>query len=409
MAFVLNLLSFLSSSVRQEIKEKESTNTTMTIDEAPSSHAMESALFSEGIIVRVFSYLEIQDLYHSALTCSFMTNVIFHDKNLYDEAWQGAERGLTKGMTRLPSISSAREHCRLFLPTAAFAKACNESGTVREEGELGVGLPLKLMNVRGVTEESIRTESMSPRDEEAFFTHTRTTTTPERLAEILAGRRSLIDEDLDNVIEPVKKYDHEIFVRVSRQHTNKVVGQGFVHGLQASSWKKSLDLQIFIMRLDDKGLGLIQTDEFRKISIFADELDSRCLVKYAQAFRYTIVCIFKSNLTVHLLRGTGPIDWDSHSHRTMPVVNINFSSQRLGDNSAIKMTVFPSTTRRVIDTPVYRSGRTPLDRHATICNITILRYYFVDSDGDMCVAKIPGLSFEFERDPRIVGRLFGRM
>lgn len=236
-----------------------------------------------------------------------------------DAAWTGAEKSLLNGTShRVDSIPTAKDYCRLFLTAAKYAAEYDTDEDEDEDDdnlteELGVDLPLRLMNIRGVTEESIPKDPLTEEEEDAFFAN---------LTARTSNQEEIQSEASDELTMATKEYDHEIFVRASREKsdgTYQIIGQGFVKNYQPFVWHVPMEQQKFILHLDDPGLGVRNTPEFQNLEAIEKEEEGEevvevrsttarriAAVKFANAFRFTIGAVFKKDSAVRLVRRTGP-------------------------------------------------------------------------------------------------------
>lgn len=318
---------------------------------------------SEDNFSFIFSYLTVQDLGSCGFTCKRLSEIIFKNKNIANDIWTGAEKELTGSNIRIESIATARDHCHLYVTASKFAKFCDESETMPEEGEMGIDVAHKLMNIMEMDEEdtnniqikSTDVEDSPPSSEYKKKAKKKSQTKRRKRKTVRRGKRRVkvdctqVEGSTDNKVEistdseneptetsgwhvmskevkkefwkkyhaaleeltkkedPKKEYDHEIFLRITRNMTNEIVGQGFVQSYQPFRWFEPLVKQQLHIDLGSPQLGINESPEFGCLCENAafknggfDFGDSA--QKYANSFRVAIIGVSKQDLSVRLIR-----------------------------------------------------------------------------------------------------------
>ena len=200
----------------------------------------------------ILSWLDASDLLNCGCTCKNLLAMIFGGHNGDDDSdakttlcWQGAETKLTGGKFRLETITSARQHCHLFVQAAKHAKRFDQSESIPEDAkssEMGViALAKEFLQdtISNLEQDASQEEDI---DEEPVIDWYN------RTGQIFMSK---MDEILQHIkraeaepIEPVDKSEHksecELFVRVVRNDTDELEGQGFVTDPQTSTSRRPL-------------------------------------------------------------------------------------------------------------------------------------------------------------------------
>ena len=400
----------------------------------PSSSSFSSVLLDNSDALKhCLSYLNIHDLANSGFACKTLAEMVFDgrppnddndDENDDDDdnsalaeinvCWEGAEKGLTGQNYRLASIPSKKEHCHLFAKAAAYAKICDESETMPVENEMGIDVALKLMNIQGIDQEFLSNLSCSRPNDDEEAEHELVVVTEEEQALEEQREREMFDKLRKEKI-PEKEFDHEIFVRITRDGTNEIVGQAFVPNRQITEWYAPLSHQELKLDLSDPFIGLLNTSEFSSLvdSVEFDDNDGTWSYtkarEYTDAFRYTIVAISKSDLTVRLIRCTTPFNGE----RRLRVPYLDgrsspwYETQYPLNESESVVFGFPSTSKW--DMQSFRLCPCPFDKYIVTCEVGVVTRFPKKEEDGGTFGGYPCIFVSFLKDPRPFLPFFTRL
>ena len=276
-------------------------------------------LENPDVTSHVLSYLNIVDLANCGFTSKKLSENVFgscDENRSNDAAWIGAEKMLTGTNGRIETISSAREHCRLFIEAAKHAKKFHESETPPEEGTWEMDMAFDFMNIRGFHRESLSYSEVSKddvADQRRFFDQLHWTDEEWTTFEVNEQARiATIEAEVQQNADTTSlrnNYEFAIFVRVSRNESGECIGQGFVPwGRFVGKWYAPIDYHTMVFRLQGKEMGLVDSKEFislcQKPRFGNDHMHYEKQKEYSNAFQFTIVAISKYDLKVRLLRRT---------------------------------------------------------------------------------------------------------
>ena len=211
------------------------------------------------ILERTCSYLNTHDLAKFGQSCKTMTSMIFGE-DASNICWEGAERTLaTKTCLELvlDSVPSSKNRCHLFVLASKHAQLCDESETLPDgNGEMT-----------------------------AAEAHER-----------------LVRANNDNAEVEDENKEYQVFVRVTRNNTNELVGHGFVpYACMPYSVHPHVEQQRSILYITPNIL-LKNSEEFLYCSQNTKHSeDGSATYKgeraLADTFRYAVVAISKNDMT----------------------------------------------------------------------------------------------------------------
>jgi hypothetical protein len=362
---------------------------------------------NEDALAEILSFLDVRDLGRASLTCQKLDRIIMRE-DPSDVVWEGAERDLTCCCqeSRLKSILTAKEHCRMFAKAAKFALQCETSEEIPFE-ELGVdGLAVDLMNIRGMGREKVealveasqRNEEQEEQEDEEMATCRIRRLTPAEAEERTAHRKAQWEEILKEEV-PEKECEYAIFVRVTRTETDELMGQGFSNFGPITGWHAPMESQKLLLMLKSSVFNLATSPEFKTLleNVEAEESADNHMPHfdsaedYARLVRFTVLAVHAKNSEIRLISCTGGYDQDPR-----PVVSWSSTSYLHGG------LLHEVSTTSKWDNKILELG-SPFERHSISSQVGLMHWFAEDNS---TAWACPILTLRFQKDNRAMFEFF---